>query len=190
MKTIYLIRHGETKWALTGQHTGLTDIPLTENGKRQSQSLAKRLKTVHFETVLVSPLQRSLETCRIAGCGDKAIVEPLLVEWNYGKYEGLKRREIEQESLDWDVFLNGAPGGESVSDVEKRCAQVLLSVQKIRGNVALFSHGHFLRALTACYIQLTVAEGRHFTLSPASLSLLTYENDFPVISLWNDISHL
>jgi len=190
MNLIYLIRHAETEWARSGRHTSFTDIPLTEKGEKQAALLGSRLKTYSFKSVFVSPLLRATQTCQLAGFGDVAQTEPLLVEWSYGKYEGWTRSAIEREIPDWNVFLYGAPGGETAQDVQARCFKMLQLMQKVQGDVALFSHGHFLRAFTAVYIQLSITEGRHFTLHPASLGILADENEAPAIRLWNDISHL
>lgn len=190
MKKIYLIRHGETEWTLSGQHTGTTDISLTKNGKQQSELLAKRLKNHPIEKVFVSPMQRALETCKITGLADRAIVNPLLVEWDYGQYEGITSKEIHKTHPQWNIFLNGAPGGESVDDIKQRALKLLHILENTSGTIALFSHGHFLRSLAVCFIDLPIAAGRHFTLIPASIGILSYENQIPAISLWNDISHL
>lgn len=188
-KKIYLIRHGETAWTLSGQHTGTTDISLTENGKRQSQLLAKRIKALAIDKVMVSPMQRALETCKITGCANHATLEPLLSEWNYGIYEGLTSQEIRRTDPDWNIFLNGAPEGESVEDVKHRALKLLHMLETVHGNAALFSHGHFLRALTVCFLGLPMSAGRHFILFPGALSILSYEIQVPAISLWNDVSH-
>jgi len=185
---LYLIRHGETEWALTGQHTGLTDLPLTENGKRQAEALKKRLHRTHFTQVFTSPLHRALDTCQL--CGYEATIDPDLVEWNYGKYEGLTTPQVRKEDPQWNLFLSGAPGGEKPEDVGKRADRFLSKIKKLSGNIAVFSSAHLLRVLTARFLQLSAAEGRCFFLTPASLSILSYEHGTPVIILWNDISHL
>ncbi len=185
---IYLIRHAETEWTVLDKHTGLTDIPLTARGEEQAKALKERLKGHSFARVLVSPLQRAFKTCTLAGFSDKAEVDPDLVEWNYGDYEGKKTADILKTDPTWDIFSSGAPGGESVAAVGQRAKRVLKKIQQIQGDVALFSSGHFLRTLTACYLQLTPAEGRLFLLSPASISILGYEREDPVLLLWN--SHL
>ncbi len=187
---IYLVRHGETEWTLSGQHTGLTDIPLTKNGELEAALVGKRLQGHKFKKILVSPLQRAVMTCRIAGFMGSAEKDGDLVEWNYGQFEGLKREEIWKRSRDWNIFTDGAPGGETPSDIAVRAARVISKIKLIDGDVALFSHGHFLRALAALWMELPVAEGRHLLLSPSSLSILGYERDTPVIRLWNDTSHL
>lgn len=190
MKKIYLIRHGETEWTLSDQHTGTSDIALTENGKKQAQALAKRLNSELFQKVFVSPMIRTRQTCQIAGFSQQAIVDSNLVEWNYGKYEGLTSKEIHQKSPHWNVFLNGAPSGENVENIKLRTTQLLQAFQKIQGNIAVFSHGHFLRALAVAYIEQPIQMGRHFSLFPAAISILSYEKSIPAICLWNDISHM
>ncbi|HSX04052.1 MAG TPA: histidine phosphatase family protein [Rhabdochlamydiaceae bacterium] len=185
---IYLIRHGETEWTLSDQHTGLTDIPLTPQGESEAKTLKERLKGHAFKQVLVSPLQRAKKTCALAGFLDQAELDRDLVEWNYGKYEGKKNSDIFKENPSWEIFKNGAPGGESVAEIEKRALRVLKKIKEVEGDVAVFSHGHFLRVLTACYLQLTAAEGRLFFLSTASISILGYERENPVIILWNSHS--
>ncbi len=189
-KKIYLIRHGETEWTLNGRHTGLTDIPLTKNGEMQAELLGMRLKGHAFETILTSPLQRAANSCEIAGFLKKARLDSDLLEWNYGEFEGLKTEEIHKKMPHWNIFSNGAPGGESIADVNARTNRVLTKIQSLHGDVALFSHGHFLRALAARWLQLTAQEGRLFALYPASLSILGFERDAHVLTLWNDISHL
>lgn len=187
-KKIYLIRHGETEWTLNGRHTGTTDIPLTKNGELQAESIGKRLKGHAFRTILSSPLQRALNTCEIAGFLKEAKLDADLVEWNYGEFEGLKTEEIHKKMPHWNIFSNGAPGGESIADVNARTGRVLAKLQSLHGDVALFSHGHFLRALAARWLQLTAQEGRLFALYPGSLSILGFERDAHVLTLWNDVS--
>ncbi len=187
---IYLIRHGETEWTLSGQHTGLTDIPLTKNGKKEAEKLKKRLSLISFQTVLTSPLQRSLQTCEIAGLLKDAQQNDDLVEWNYGDYEGLTSEQIWKIQPSWSIFSNGAPNGESLADITARTDRVLATLRTIRGNIVLFSHGHFLRALTARWLGLAIQEGQLFALAPASFSILGFEKTFHVLDLWNDTSHL
>ncbi len=189
-KRIFLIRHGETEWTLSGQHTGATDIPLTKRGEEEAALVGKKLRGHTFETVLCSPLKRAKETCAIAGFLKQPQLEPDLVEWNYGDYEGLTAAQIWKKSPGWNIFSNGAPHGESLEDITARANRVLAKIQPLRGDVALFSHGHFLRAFAACYLQLPAQEGRLFALSPSSISILGFERARPVISLWNDLSHL
>lgn len=185
MKKVYLIRHGETEWSLSDQHTGLTDIPLTERGKTQAEGLKERLKNHPFQLILVSPLQRAYKTCELAGFAKEAKIDPDLVEWDYGDYEGKKTADILKENPSWDIFAEGVPGGETVAEIEKRAKRVLKKIKETKGDVALFSSGHFLRVLTACWLGLSGAEGRLFLLSTASISILGYERETPVIVLWN-----
>lgn len=190
MTQIYLIRHGETAWSLSGQHTGATDISLTPEGKIQAQKLAERLKAIPFNAIYVSPLKRAFETCAIAGYADRAIVDSRLVECNYGAYEGITSKDIHKHKPLWNLFIDGSPNGESPDAIRQRAQGVVESMQKIAGPIALFSHGHFLRAIAVCYLGLPIATARHLLLSPASLSFLSKENEVRVISLLNDISHL
>jgi probable phosphoglycerate mutase len=190
MTQIYLIRHGETAWSLSGQHTSLTDISLTQEGRIQAQRLSERLKAIPFNAIYVSPLKRAFETCAIAGYASRAIVEPCLVECNYGAYEGITSKEIHKHKPGWNLFIDGSPGGESCDAIQQRAQTIIEIMQKIPGPIALFSHGHFLRAIAICYLDLPIATARHLLLSPASLSLLSQENESRIISLWNDISHL
>jgi broad specificity phosphatase PhoE len=189
-KKIYLIRHGETEWTLSGRHTGTTDISLTKNGESDAAMIGKALRGHAFKTILCSPLKRSRETCEIAGFFKQAQIEEDLAEWNYGKYEGLTTQEIWKASPHWNIFTNGAPQGESPTDVTVRIHRLLAKIQSIHGDIALFSHGHFLRALAAHWLHLSTHEGRLFALSPGSISILGYERANPVLSLWNDVAHI
>jgi probable phosphoglycerate mutase len=182
---IFLIRHGETAWTLSGQHTGRSDIPLTEKGKQEARQLEDKLKPFSFEKVLCSPSQRAKETCRFAGYLEQAELLDDLAEWDYGRYEGLTRDEILKKDPNWTVFSKGAPGGESLKDIEQRTARVLSLLKGLQGDVALFSSGHFLRALAASWIQLPISMGAHLALFPASLSILSFEHQTPVLLLWN-----
>ncbi len=184
-KNIYLIRHSETAWSLSGQHTGRTDIPLTKQGEEDAAFIGKKLSAHTFTTILCSPLKRAKETCKIAGFQPYAQEDPDLMEWNYGDYEGLTTPQIWEKSPEWNIFSQGAPGGESPSDVTFRANKILNNIQSCQGDVALFSHGHFLRALTAIWLNLPIEEGRHFALAPASISILGFERQTPVIVLWN-----
>jgi len=188
---IYLARHGETAWSLTGQHTGLTDLPLTERGQEEARHLGKRLAGVAFAKVFTSPLQRAARTCEIAGFGGVAEKDADLVEWNYGKYEGRRTTEIRAEAPNWQLFRDGCPGGESPAQIGARADRVLNRLRAVNGNVLVFSSGHILRVLTARFLGLEPAGGRLFTLSTASLSVLGFENkdsSQPVIRLWNETS--
>jgi probable phosphoglycerate mutase len=192
LPVIYLARHGETAWSVTGQHTGLTDLPLTQRGERNALRLGKRLAGLVFAKVSTSPLQRAVRTCELAGFGAAAEVDPDLVEWNYGDYEGLRTAEIHAKRPDWQLFRDGCPNGESPEQIGARADRVVSRVRAINGDVLIFSSGHFLRVLTARWLGLEPAAGRFFMLNTASVSVLGYENSLsqPVIRLWNDTRHL
>src|SRR3954464_2010598 len=168
---IYLARHGQTTWSLTGQHTGLMDLPLTERGEQEARDLGKRLSGRAFAKVFTSPLQRAAHTCEIAGFGAVTEKNADLVEWNYGKYEGRRTAEIHAEAPDWHLFRDGCPGGEMPQQVGARADRVLQRVMAVNGDVLIFSSGHFLRVLAARFLGLEPAGGRFFTLSTASLSM-------------------
>ena len=189
---LYLARHGETAWSLTGQHTGLTDLPLTERGERNARNLGPRLAGLTFAKVFTSPLQRATRTCELAGFAAFAEVDPDLVEWDYGKYEGIRTAEIHAGRPGWQLFRDGCPGGESPEQVGARADRVVSRVRAIKGDVLIFSSGHFLRMLAARWLGLEPAAGRFFLLSTASLSALGYENTLsqPVIRLWDDTRHV
>ena len=189
---VYLARHGETAWSLTGQHTGVTDLPLTERGERNARALGKRLEGLEFDKVFTSPLLRARRTCELAGFGDVAVVDHDLVEWNYGEYEGRRTSEIHAERPGWQLFRDGCPGGESPEQVGARADRVLVRLRAAQGNVLVFSSGHFLRVLAARWLCLEPAGGRYFLLSTASLSALGYEHSLrqQVICLWNDTRHV
>lgn len=189
-RKIFLIRHGETEWTVTGQHTGKTDLELTENGKEQAALLAKRLQGHAFERVFCSPLKRAQETCELSGLWRHAETDPDLMEWDYGDYEGLQTDEIWKMDPHWNIFLRGAPHGESTEDIAVRANRILMKLSTFHGDVALFSHGHFLRALTTKWLKLAISEGNLFALSPASLSILGFEREHHALRLWNDTSHL
>ncbi len=192
LPVVYLARHGETAWSLSGQHTGLTDLPLTPNGERNARQLGERLQSITFAKVFTSPLQRAFRTCELAGFGASAEVAADLVEWNYGQYEGLRSAEILKDRPDWQLFRDGCPGGESPAQVGARADRVIERVRAIAGNVLLFSSGHILRVLASRWLALEPGAGRYFVLSTASLSELSYERDLsrPVIRLWNDDHHV
>ena len=189
---VYLARHGETAWTLSGQHTGLTDLPLTERGERNARRLEERLRGVTFAKVFTSPLQRARRTCELAGFGSVAEIDRDLLEWNYGEYEGRLTTDIHRERPDWQLFRDGCPGGESPNEVGTRADRVLKRVRTIDGNVLFFSSGHFLRVFAARWLGLDAAFGRYFLLSTASLSALGYEHNLsePVIRLWDDTRHV
>ena len=184
----YLARHGETAWTISRQHTGVTDLPLTAQGEAEALRLGERLERLTFAAVLTSPLRRAVRTCEMAGFGSAADVEPDLVEWNYGVYEGRTSAEIHAERPDWQLFRDGCPGGESRDQVGARADRVVRRVRAIEGNVLLFSSGHFLRVLAARWLGLEPGAGRYLLLGTASLSGLGYEHDVsePVIRLWNE----
>jgi probable phosphoglycerate mutase len=204
LPVVYLARHGETAWSLSGQHTGRTDLPLTERGERNARRLGERLKQLTLALVLTSPLQRAARTCELAGFplgpsplgGEGSVrgaqVDRDLLEWDYGQFEGLRTAEIRAERPDWDLFRDGCPGGEAPKQVGDRADHLVKRVREVPGDVLLFSSGHFLRVLAARWLELEVEEGRDFLLSTASLSALGYEHDRsePVIRLWNDTGHL
>ena len=190
---VYLARHGETAWSLTGQHTGLTDLPLTEKGQRNARGLGKGLEGLTFAKVLTSPLQRARRTCELAGLGAQAEVNPDLVEWDYGQYEGRTSADILKERPDWQLFRDGCPGGETPQQVSIRATRVVSRLRAVPGDVLAFSSGHFIRAFAASWLGLeALAAGRHFLLSTASLSAVGYEHNLsrPVIRLWNDDHHV
>jgi broad specificity phosphatase PhoE len=189
---VYLARHGGTAWSRTGQHTGLTDLPLTDAGEEEARQLGKRLAGQKFARVFTSPLQRASRTCALAGFGAVAEIDPDLVEWNYGNYEGRRTAEIHAEAPDWQLFRDGCPGGESPAQIGARADRVLNRVRMVKGDVLIFSSGHFLRVLAARFLGLEPAGGRLLTLNTASLSILGFENteSQPVIRLWNDTSHV
>ena len=189
---IYVARHGETAWSLSGQHTGLTDLPLTERGERNARRLGERLHGMNFAKVFTSPLQRAARTCELAGFGAVAEVDGDLLEWNYGEYEGRRTAEILAERSGWQLFRDGCPGGEAPDQIGARADRVVSRVRAVEGEVLLFSSGHFLRVLAARWLGLEPGAGRYFLLSTASLSALGYEHDRsePVIRLWNETRHV
>lgn len=182
---VYLLRHGETEWSRSGQHTGVTDIPLTDNGRLAARLLQPILAKETFALVLTSPLERARETCELAGLGKLANVEPDLMEWNYGEYEGLTTGQILLTRPGWSVFRDGCPGGETPERVGARADRVLAKVRATEGNVALFAHGHILRALAARWINLSASYGEHFLLDTATLNVLGYYSDSPAFKIWN-----
>jgi probable phosphoglycerate mutase len=192
LSVVYLARHGETAWSLSGQHTGRTDLPLTERGKRNARALGERLRGLTFARVFTSPLQRAARTCELAGFGGAAEMDSDLVEWDYGQYEGRRTGEIHAERPDWQLFRDGCPGGESPDQVGARADRVIERVRAVKGDVLLFSSGHFLRVLAARWLGLDAAGGRYLLLSTASLSALGYEHKLaePVIRLWNETHHV
>src|SRR4029078_7038527 len=186
---VYLARHGETAWTISGQHTGLTDLPLTERGERTARRLGERLKCCAFSTVLTSPLQRAARTCELAGFKPVAEVDQDLVEWDYGEYEGRRTAEIRAERPGWELFRDGCPGGETPQQVSVRADRIVQRVRGVSGNVLLFTSGHVLRVIAVRWLGLEVSVNcKFFMLSTASLSALGYEHDRsrPVIRLWKE----
>jgi broad specificity phosphatase PhoE len=180
---LWLIRHGETAWSLSGQHTGSTDLRLTKEGEQKAATVGKMLAGKKFAAVFVSPMTRAKETCRIAGYAEGAIVTPDLCEWNYGSYEGLTTNEIHKTAPHWTIWTVPPPGGETIDQVAARARRVIESTPA--GEVALFAHGHLLRVLTACWLEVDPEMGRCFALSTGSISILGYERETRVIQSWN-----
>jgi probable phosphoglycerate mutase len=192
LPVVYLARHGETAWSRTGQHTGRTDLPLTERGERDARALGERLRGLAFAKVFTSPLQRATRTCELAGFGTSAEVLYELTEWDYGQYEGRTTDEIHAQRADWQLFRDGCPGGELPEQVGARADRVVSRVRAVDADLLIFSSAHFLRVLVARWLGLEVAAGRYFFLETASLSALGYEHTLsePVVRLWNDAHHL
>jgi broad specificity phosphatase PhoE len=182
---VFAIRHGETKWSLSGQHTGTTDIPLTANGRRLAERIRPVLDRETFELVLTSPLQRARETCDLAGLGDHALIDSDLVEWNYGEYEGLTPKQIHERVPGWLVFRDGCPGGETPIEVGARADRVIARARAATGDVALFAHGHVLRVLAARWLGLPAGDGQHFLLDTGTLNVLAYYRGIPAVKIWN-----
>jgi probable phosphoglycerate mutase len=185
LQEVYLIRHGETEWSLSGQHTGSTDIPLTENGRNVARLLKPVLAKESFARVMTSPLQRARETCELAGLGGRAEIERDLMEWNYGEYEGLTPKQIQAKAPGWMIFSDGCPGGESPEQVGERADRVIASIRAVEGNVVLFAHGHIFRVFAARWLGLPAAAGGHFLLDTATLNILSYYRDIPAVKRWN-----
>ena len=188
--TIYLVRHGETAWSLSGQHTGRTDIRLTARGEDQARQLGGRLREIELARVWSSPLWRARGTCELAGFADVVEIEPALMEWEYGEYEGVTSAEIRRRRPEWNLFEHGAPGGESPDEISQRVDGVVARLRAVAGNVAVFSHGHYLRALAARWIGLPVRAGQRLLLHTGSLGVLSCEHgnvEEPVIALWNSV---
>ncbi len=186
MPEIVLVRHGETEWTRTRQHTGKSDIPLSEDGRRQGVILAQALRGRTFALVLTSPLRRARETCELAGFGDAAQARDELAEWDYGEYDGRTTAEIRAERPNWSLWRDGAPGGEQPEDVGRRADRVIAELRGVDGDVLIFGHGHQLRVLGARWLGLDPADGRLFALSTASLSILGYEHETSVFWRWNE----
>jgi probable phosphoglycerate mutase len=188
LPVVYLARHGETAWSLSGQHTGRTDLPLTERGERQAHALGERLRGAHFAKVLTSPSQRARRTAELAGFGSQAEIDPDLAEWDYGQYEGRRTADILAENPGWFLFRDGCPGGETPDQVAARADRVVQRVRAVHGNVAIFSSGHISRVFAARWLGLEAAAGRYLLLDTSSLSILGYEHNLaePAIRLWNE----
>jgi probable phosphoglycerate mutase len=199
---IYLARHGETAWTISGQHTGLTDLPLTQRGEHNARSLGERLRNLSFARVYCSPLLRARRTCELAGYAPltggapssttrSAEIDPDLVEWNYGEYEGLRTAEILVQRPGWQLFRDGCPGGESVEQIAARADRVIGRLRSLDADSLVFSSGHFFRVLAARWLSLPPTGGRFLVLDTAALSVLGYEHDRnePVLRLWNDARH-
>lgn len=187
IKTIMLIRHGETEWTKTGQHTGITDLPLTEKGREEARAIGRRLEGISFNYAWTSPSLRARETSELAGF--KALITPDLAEWDYGDYEGKTSQEIWKSNPGWTIFSEDPPHGETAVEVERRADRFWKELLTHEGDVAIFSSGHISRVLAVRFLGLPLAYGRYFTLSTASISLFGFEHNLPVIKLWNDISH-
>jgi broad specificity phosphatase PhoE len=191
LPTIYLARHAETAWSLTGQHTGLTDIPLTPRGEHHAALLGKRLAGIKVEQVFTSPLQRAHRTAEIAGF-PAATVDADLVEWDYGEYEGMKTVDIQKKVPHWNLFKDGCPGGETFAQITARVDRMIAKIRKVKGDVLLFSSGHLIRVLTARWLGRPIDLGGALYINAASLSIVSYDHDLSesVLRLWNDIHHL
>jgi broad specificity phosphatase PhoE len=185
IQQVYLARHGETEWSLSGQHTGTTDIPLTENGRNLARRLAPVLAREKFALVLTSPLERARKTCELAGLGENAEIDRNLMEWNYGEYEGLTPKQIDAQAPGWMIFTDGCPGGESPDQVSARADRLVARVRSVEGDVALFAHGHIFRVFAARWLGLPAMAGCHFLLDTATLSILSYYRNLPAIRRWN-----
>ena len=182
---VYLLRHGETAWSLSGQHTGITDLALTESGRAVAKRLAPVLAKERFEVVLTSPLQRARQTCELAGLGVQVTTDADLLEWNYGEYEGATPQQIRAKAPEWLIFRDGCPGGESPAQIRARVDRLIAKVRAVEGNAALFGHGHNLRVLAARWLGLPVAGGSHFLLDTATLSVLSYYHGIGAVECWN-----
>jgi probable phosphoglycerate mutase len=192
LPVIYLVRHGETEWSVSGRHTGLTDLALTERGRENARLIGDRLRELAPIEVFTSPLRRAVETCELAGFGPEAKKDSDLVEWDYGEYEGRTTKEIRLDNPNWEIFRDGCPGGESPAQIGARAARVVARLRALQGDALLFSSRHFLGVLAARWLGMEPGSGRFFPLSTASLSALSYEHTISeaVIRLWNDQNHL
>lgn len=192
LPAVWIARHGETEWSLAGRHTGRTDIDLTHQGEHDARLLGERLRGIELTAIFTSPSKRAVRTCALAGVGDRAVPDPDLVEWDYGRYEGLRTAEIRIERPSWKLFHDGCPGGESPDDIGRRADRVVAKVRAIDGEILLVSSAHFLRVLAARWLDLHPAAGQYFVASPAGLGCLGYEHDRsePVVRLWNDTRYI
>jgi broad specificity phosphatase PhoE len=182
---VFAIRHGETAWSLNGRHTGKTDIPLTDDGRRLAARMRPVLAANPFGLVLCSPMRRARETCELAGFGDRAITDSDLVEWSYGKYEGLTPKQIDEVAPGWLIFRDGCPGGEAPEQVGARVDRVIARARAVAGDTALFAHGHLLRVFAARWIGLPASGGQHFLLNTGTLCVLGYYHEIPAVRIWN-----
>jgi broad specificity phosphatase PhoE len=182
---VFVIRHGETAWSLSGRHTGTTDIPLTDNGRRLAERLRPILAKERFARVFVSPMRRARETCELAGLGNAAVIDRELGEWNYGEYEGLTPKEIHERAPGWLIFRDGCPGGESAEQIGTRADRVIARIRAVEGDIALFAHGHVLRVFVSRWIGFPVSAGQHFLLDTGTLSVLGYYREIPAVRVWN-----
>jgi broad specificity phosphatase PhoE len=183
---IYLIRHGETEWSLGGKHTGVSDIPLTEHGRQQARVLRQELLGKNFRLVLTSPLRRARETCELAGFAERAEIDPDLMEWNYGDYEGLTSEQIHVHCPAWTIFNDGGgPGGETPEQVGVRADRVIARLRALSADALLFAHGHVLRVLAARWLGLAPGAGAHFLLDTATLSVLAADHGVAALRRWN-----
>jgi probable phosphoglycerate mutase len=185
IQQVYLIRHGETEWSLSGRHTGITDIPLTENGRNVAKQLEPILAKENFTMILTSPLERARKTCELAGLGAHAEIDRDLMEWNYGEYEGLTPKQIDAQAPGWMLFRDGCPGGETPEQAGARVDRVIARARAVEGHVALFAHGHIFRVFAARWLGLPATAGRHFLLDTATLSILSYYRGLPAVKRWN-----
>ena len=182
---VFAIRHGETAWSLSGQHTGTTDIPLTDSGRRLAERMRPVLAAKAFELVLCSPMHRARETCELAGLGNKAVIDPDLLEWNYGEYEGLTPKQIQEMAPGWLIFRDGCPGGETPAHVGARVDRVIARLRAVHGDTVLFANGHVLRVFVARWIGLSPGGGQHFLLNTGTLCVLSYYREIPAVRTWN-----
>lgn len=185
VQEVYVIRHGETEWSLSGRHTGLTDLPLTDHGRKTAELLRSVLAVPSFALVLTSPLQRARLTCELAGLSGQARITTDLEEWHYGDYEGLTTKQIHAQAPKWSIFLDGCPGGEAPEQVSIRVDRLVDVVKNAQGHVALFAHGHILRVFVTRWLTLPIAVGRHFVLDTGTLNILSYDRGCPAVKRWN-----